>query len=156
MPLQEDADKIKGNLVTIVSRVLKQYISGLIPLRNSILKHIRHIYTTEMSRKSEVVVLDVFMKNENKHADMIAIMSALQGHLGSNYNEERKVLSGGDLLTFEGEQKHMMCGNTLRERLQILEPVVEDWHCLVSLLGVSYNYFTCACTVEPQIRDHLR
>ena len=36
-----------------------------------------------------------------------------------------------------GSQKHMMCGNTARERLQVLEPVVEDWHCLVSLLGVS-------------------
>ena len=64
----------------------------------------------------------------------------MQKYLGSDYNEQRMVLSGGDLLTCErqqGSQKHMMCGDTPRERLQILEPVSEDWHCLVTFLEVS-------------------
>ena len=47
-----------------------------------------------MSIKSEVVSLDILTKDENKHADMIAIMSTIQGYLGSDYNEERRVLSG--------------------------------------------------------------
>ena len=37
------------------------------------------------------------------------------------------VLSGGDHLTCErqvGAQRHVMCGNTSRDRLEILEPVV--------------------------------
>lgn len=60
-------------------------------------------------------------------------------YLGSDYDGEQRVLSGGDLLTCErqqGSQRHMMCGDTARERLQVLEPVNEDWHCLVTLLEV--------------------
>ena len=52
----------------------------------------------------------------------------------------RNVLSGRAYLTCErqvGAQRHVMCGNTSRDRLEILEPVVEDWHCLVCLIGVS-------------------
>ena len=93
-----------------------------------------------MSQKSEVVVLDVLMKNETVHTDMISIMNTMQGYLGEDYDDNRRILSGGDLLTCErqvGAQKHMMCGNTPKERLQVLQPVVEDWHCLVSLLSVS-------------------
>ena len=139
LPTCEDVSKVKANLVIIISRVLTQYIKSLTPFSKAIPKHIPHEYSTEMSKKSEVVVLDVLMKNETKHADMIAIMNTMQEYLGSDYDEERRILSGGDQVTYErqlGSQKHMMCGNTTKERLQILEPVVEDWHCLVSLLGV--------------------
>lgn len=97
-----------------------------------------------MSKKSEVVVMDVLMKDETKHSDMISIMDTFQNYLGSSYDEHRKVLSGGELLTCErqqGSQKHIMCGNTPRECLQILEPVTEDWHCLVTFLEVSYTKF---------------
>lgn len=69
-----------------------------------------------MSEKSEVVVLDI-------HEDMLSIMTTLQDYLGENYPEDRPVLSGGDQLTVEwqvGAQRHMMCGNTRRERLGIL------------------------------------
>ena len=71
---------------------------------------------------------------------MIDIMSALHEYLGRAYNQDRRTLSGGDQVTCErqvGSQRHMMCGNTRRERLEVLEPVAEDWHCLVCLLGVS-------------------
>lgn len=95
-----------------------------------------------MSQKSEVYVLDILMKNEAKHKDMIDIMNTLQSYLGdaAEYDEERRVLSGGDQVTCErqvGAQRHLMCGNTLRERVEILEPVGEDFHFLMCLLAVS-------------------
>ena len=141
LPTCDDVNKVKSTLAILVSRVLTQYISGLAPFSKAIPKHIVHRYSTEMSKKSEVVVLDVLMKNETKHTDMIAIMNAMHEYLGSEYNVQRRVLSGGDLLTYErqvGSQKNMMCGDTPRERLALLEPVVEDWHCLVSLLEVRH------------------
>ena len=95
-----------------------------------------------MAQKSEVFVLDVLMKNETKHTDMIEIMQTYQNYLGDHYDPVRRVLSGGDQLTCErqvGSQKHMMCENSLDERLGLLEPVTEDWHCLVSFLGVSHK-----------------
>ena len=39
------------------------------------------MHTTEMSKKSEVVVLDVLMKNEAKSSDMIDIMRKMQDYL---------------------------------------------------------------------------
>ena len=105
--------------------------------RNNIL----HQYSAEMSKKSDVVILDVLMKNEAKNKDMLDIMKMLQ-----DYTLERivlitdHVLSGGDQMTSERQvaaQRHMMDGNTEEERLEYLKPVVEDWHCLVVFTTVS-------------------
>ena len=96
-----------------------------------------------MSCKSEVVVLDVLMKNEAKHGDMLDIMMTMQGYLGKDYPPERRVPSGGDQLTCEhqiGAQRHMMDGDTPEERLGLLQPQCEDWHCLVCVLRVSSLY----------------
>ena len=38
-----------------------------------------------MSKKSEVAVLDVLMKNEEKHKDMLDIPNTYQGYLGEDY-----------------------------------------------------------------------
>lgn len=38
-----------------------------------------------------------------------------------------------------GAQRNMMCGNSIVERLGLLEPVSEDWHCLVRLLQVAWK-----------------
>ena len=95
------------------------------------------------------------MKNEAKHTDRLAIMKTLQGYLGKNYPDCRPVGSGGDLLTIERQlaaQRHMMCGNTVEERLEHLIPVVEDWHCLQTYIIVSgQNTHACmhACTHTP-------
>lgn len=49
-----------------------------------------------------------------------------------------------------------MCGNTPRERLEILEPVSEDWHCLVTLLEVSGSSVHILMYVRHiQIQAHL-
>jgi hypothetical protein len=96
-------------------------------------------------KKSEVVVLDVLMKNENHSSDMVDIMKTMQDYLGESYPSEHRVASGGDHLTCErqlGAQRHMMDGDTPVERLELLEPQVEDWHCLVCMLGVSKTTMT--------------
>lgn len=74
---------------------------------------------------------------------MIDILRTLQQYLGDDYDSTRKVACGGDQLTCErqvGAQRLSSCANTPAERLELLEPVTEDRHCLVSLLRVSQNY----------------
>lgn len=86
------------------------------------------------------MVLDILHKNEAEHKDMLDIMTTMQDYLGENYPADQRVLSGGDHLTVEreiGAHRHVMCGDTRKERLEILEPVVEDWHCLVCFILVS-------------------
>ena len=70
------------------------------------------------------------MKNEAKHQDMLNIMEEYHHYLEESGCVDR-LLSGGDQLTCErqvGSQRQTMCGLTQRERLNVLEPVVEDWH----------------------------
>ena len=79
-------------------------------------------------------MLDILMKNEAKHADMINILKEVVSYLGDGYPHEKRVASGGDQLTTErqiGAQRHLMCGNRPQDRLDVLEPQTEDWHCLV-------------------------
>ena len=141
LPTAGDVHAIKNTLVVLVSRILCHYIKCLTPFSTSVPTHIPHVHSEQMAKRSETVVLDVLAKNEAKHSDMIDIMTSLQGYLGEAFPTHHKVLSGGDQLTCERQvcaQRHMMDGNTSRERLSLLEPVCEDWHCLMSFLGVSY------------------
>lgn len=143
LPSSSDVSSVKNNLVDIISRTLTHYITGLVPFAKVVPKHILHQYSREMAQKSEVYTLDVLMKNEAKHADMIDIMRTLQGYLGRGYSDEKRVVCGGDQLTCErqvGAQRLTRCADSVAERLELLEPVSEDWHCLVSLLRVSCTY----------------
>ena len=90
-----------------------------------------------MASKLEIAVLDVLHKNETKSADMVDIMREQQTYLGEGYTHT--VLSGGDHVTCErqqGSKRHVMDSDTRMGQLELLEPCVEDWHCLLSVLGV--------------------
>lgn len=137
LPSHDDVSQVKGNLAVLVSRIITQYITSLAPFAKLVPQNIQHLYSKEMSKKSEVFILDVLMKNEAKHTDMIDIMTVMHNYLGDGYADGHVVVSGGDHLTCErqiGSQRHLMYGNTRRDRLELLEPVVEDWHALVCLM----------------------
>ena len=145
LPTSEDFAAVRSNLVVLVSRIITRYIDGLSVLSKSVPQHIQHKYSTEMGKKSEVIMLDVLMKNEASRTDMIDVMMCMQDYLGKDYPCERRVPSGGDQLTCErqvGAQRHTMDGDTIQDRLGLLEPVTEDWHCLVCFLSVSLHAIT--------------
>lgn len=106
---------MKSNLVVLVARLLTEYIKDLSPLSKSVPQHITQGYTEQMSRRSEVAVLDVLRKNEACHSDMVDIMNKMQSYLGPEYTSDKRVASGGDQLTCErqvGAQRHLMDGDT--------------------------------------------
>ena len=153
LPTSEDFAAVQSNLIVIVSRIITHYIDGLSVLSKSVPQHIQHKYSAEMGKKSEVIVLDVLMKNESSRSDMIDIMKCMQDYLGKEYPSERRVPSGGDQLTCErqvGAQRHTMDGDTIQDRLGILEPVTEDWHCLVCFLSVSLHAITASIITHVQ------
>ena len=82
LPSSHNIQQIKQNLIVIVSRLLTEYIKAFSPLSKYVLQHIQHRYTQQMSKKTEVRVLDVLMKNEVRHSDMEDIMRTMQGYLG--------------------------------------------------------------------------
>ena len=134
LPTADDVCQIKKNLVVLVSRILCCYIKCLSSFSTAVLTHILHAHSEQMAGKSDTVVLDVVAKNEAKHSDMIEIMKTLQGYLGEAFPTHQKMISGGDQLTCERQvcaQRHMMDCNTSHECLALLEPVCEDWRCLM-------------------------
>jgi len=140
LPTAEDIKAIQDNLVVLVSRILCQNMKHLSFILRVVPAHVTHQYSEENAKKSDVIVLDVLMKNEAKNADMLEIMQAMQGYLGEDFLPDQRVLSGGDQLTCErqlGSKRHMMDGDTSRDRLDEFEIQTEDWHALMSFLGVS-------------------
>jgi hypothetical protein len=100
-----------------------------------------------MAEKSEVAVIDILHKNEACHVDMLDIMKAQQSYLGDEFDD--RVLSGGDQLTCERQrcaQLHVMDSDTKAERLELLEPVVEDWYAFMIFLEVTHYKYIHAHT----------
>ena len=131
LPSFDDIKAIKSNLVVLVSRIICRNIKALSFLSSAIPAHTAHTYSKEMAKKSEVIVLDVLMKNEIKHGDMVEIMQAMQEFLGDGFPPGNKVLSGGDQVTVERQvnaKRHLMDGDTPHDRLDEFEIQTEDWH----------------------------
>ncbi len=94
-----------------------------------------------MANKSEAVVLDVLHKDETKGAEIIDIMVEMHEYLGES---SKTRLSGGDYVTVErqrGAKQDKHNSDTRRGKLAIVEPCVEDWHCLMNLLMVRKNVY---------------
>lgn len=112
------------------------------------------------------VPLGVLQRNENKVDEMCEIMDEIHKYVPSRhvtalfplfheeddveYDDEvfHKILLGGDQVTVARARSSIAARldhPTLRERLQGLLPVVEDWHakqCLLKVCTVSYIMYT--------------
>ena len=148
LPTKDELQAIRGNLVILVSRVLCKYMRGLKTLSPAVPNHILHKNSKEMALKSDVHVVDVLMKNEASHSGMVEIMQHQQSFVNESFPEGHCILSGGDHLTCERQvaaKHHLMDGDTRKERLELLEPQVEDWHTLMTFLLVSK---TCLLVIK--------
>ncbi len=153
LPSVTDIQKLRRNSVILVSRILLKYIKSFTCMSDVVPAHIIHTHTIDMDEKSETVVLDVLHKNEAKHEDMLDIMRTQQSYLEPHLNARR--LSGGDQLTVERQRcakRHIMDSDTPKQRLDYLEPKIEDWHALQTFLMVSEgrdSLFNGIITLQP-------
>ena len=141
LPSKDDITAIKDHLTILVSRILVRYVKALRCFGRIVPKHIRHDHSDsdKMAEKSHISVIDILHKNESSNKDMYEIMIALQSYLSDAFSD--KILSGGDQLTCERQrcvQRHVMDSDTAAERLELLKPVVEDWHTLMCFLTIVY------------------
>ena len=136
LPSISDIQSLRRNLVILISRILCKYIKGLACILDVMPKHILHTHTDNMAKKSDTIVLDVLHKNEAKHDDMLDITRIQQSYL-----KPHLYVTGlsGDQLMCERQRcvkRHIMDGDTAKERLAYLEPKIEDWHALQTFLMV--------------------
>ena len=140
-PTSAHVASIKLNLSIMFCRILCTYIKDLKKLKRLVPQHILHKYSLKMAEKSEVAVLDMLFKNEACHQDMLDIMKCQQQYLGKDFSG--CVPTAGDLFTCEKQrcaQRHVMDADTKEDRLELLEPVFEDWHTLMCFFQV---YLKC-------------
>ena len=72
----------------------------LIPFQGRTCTHFTPV-SIQMSKKSDVVVFDVLLKNETKNTNMLHIMQTMQGYLGEEFCRAHKILPGCDQLVRE-------------------------------------------------------
>ena len=151
LPNKDDVLAIRRTLTVLVARILCKHIKCLSQLSKQVPAHISHDYSDNMAQKSDVFFLDVLMKNEALHSDMVDIILHMHDYLGEDNPLPHKVLSGGDQLTCERQtaaQRHRMDGDSPREQLQLVEPQCEDWHALMCFLKVC-----CSCMCMCELSD---
>ena len=96
--------------------------------------------------------MGVLLKNESDHDDLISILEYLHKYVpgipddaesSSNDQPYHGILLGGDQLSTSMTRRvKAERGNstTIKNRLEGLEPVCEDWHTKLCLVMVKYHY----------------
>lgn len=90
-----------------------------------------------MSDKSDVFILDILMKNEAAHKDMLDIMTTLHGYLGDDYDMQRRVASGGDQVTCERQ----IGAQSAKRKAGILCVLVLEYDCMVIICNLRFRLF---------------
>ncbi|XP_033729230.1 uncharacterized protein LOC117318339 [Pecten maximus] len=153
VPSACESQKYKESLKIILGRLLSEYVDGFKWMENVLLKHIPHNFEESMSKKSEVFVLPVLLKNETSYSDCIHILKSYEKDLTSWYIkagraaelDRLKVPIGGDQLTrvrLQGAKGLQDGSLTATDRLEHLDPmIVELFHTVMDFLEKLYKRF---------------
>lgn len=153
VPSPNEIFKFKESLKVLLGRILCENIDHFSWMKTIIPKHIPHDYENAMSKKSEVFLLPVLLKNEQSLSDCIHILQSYEQQSTLWYTkagrasdlDNLKVPVGGDQLT----RVHLQSAKALQdgaltstERLDHLDPMImEMFHTLMDLLEKMYKRF---------------
>ena len=79
-----------NDLAILASRVLCDHLSFLVPYKSTVVKHIPHQYSKEMSQVSPVLASGTVFKDEKKYDEMVDIMDHVQKEVHRYYSEAFK------------------------------------------------------------------
>ena len=77
----EEMEKTKKDFTIIVARVLVEFFQCMKPISKVVPNHIEHIYSDEMAKKTEIVMLLVVPYNHSKHSDVCQYLDWLNNLL---------------------------------------------------------------------------
>ncbi|XP_062576937.1 uncharacterized protein LOC134238840 [Saccostrea cucullata] len=169
VPSPNEISKYKESLKVLLGRILCEYFDHFSWMKTIIPAHIPHDQKNAMSKKSEVFILPVLLKNETSLSDCIHILKSYEQQLISWYTkagrasdlDDIKVPVGGDQLTRVRLQsaKALQDGAlTATDRLEHLDPmIVEMFHTLMDLLEKLYKrFFNTASGREKGTLYHIK
>eukprot|EP00111_Clytia_hemisphaerica_P014501 TCONS_00042697-protein len=135
----------------LVARILVTHFPAFKMFSKNVCGHIKHPYSEEMAKKSEIVPLGLLFKAENKTGEMVDILKELTNRYVPKTKLEddtveviRSIVFGGDQLTEErasNAQRGFLDGSTKYEKLQGLQPTFEGWHTKRLLYKLKFKQF---------------
>ncbi|XP_019863233.1 PREDICTED: uncharacterized protein LOC109592137, partial [Amphimedon queenslandica] len=160
LPSNDNKLSIIRNMAVLVARILVKNISFFkLHFEDAVEYHIKHKFTKEMSTKSEVVNLGIYLHSERSYDEFLQILDKLEKYIPKKIVEHdglmrevhHQVLLGGDQMTAaraRGSKMIRMNSTTDSKRLTGLLPVSEDWHTKVILLEIIWKrlYSTVSIT----------
>ena len=157
-----DCVALRDEFIILVSRVLVKHFTAFAFLKDVVVDHIPHQYSTEMKKKFwnskssfaelhinficclKKVPLGILTKCENKTEDMVDIIefAQQQSKMESCRRYSLGVTSSRENMLVITAQEAKAQSSTALGRLQCVIPKVEDWHTLVTFYQVCHSNFT--------------
>ncbi|XP_066916003.1 uncharacterized protein [Clytia hemisphaerica] len=135
----------------LIARILVTHLPAFKMFKKNVCGHIKHPYSEEMAKQSEMVPLGHLFKAENITGEMVEILKELTNEYVPKTKLEnetlkviRSIVFGGDQLTEErasNAQKGFLDGSTKYERLQGLLRTFEGWHTKRMLYILKFKQF---------------
>ncbi|KAK3721664.1 hypothetical protein QZH41_013812 [Actinostola sp. cb2023] len=108
LPTIEDHTKLMKDLTVLVARVFVENFTSFSVFKDVVPNHIRHKYSHQLVKKTNMVNLGIIFKDENLGEDMIDIVRYLHRWVPStNENEDEEIF---DRVPIVGDQKTMERG----------------------------------------------
>ncbi|XP_066910178.1 uncharacterized protein [Clytia hemisphaerica] len=151
LPSVSDSTEVLDDFKFLVSRSIAKFMPSFKMFQKVIPKHMKHDFSEEMSKPSEVVPLGLLFENENESSGMFKILDHLQKEYVPTYVNEENETEVLQQIHFGGDQKTeirsgsllraMSDGDTAFERLDGLLPKFEDWHLKRTFSDVKESIF---------------
>ncbi|XP_066918127.1 uncharacterized protein [Clytia hemisphaerica] len=96
LPGEQTHDILTKTFTILIARTLVKFLPAFKMFEKNVPDHIKHIYTEEMSKKSERVGLGLIFRPETTTSDMVAIMREIQEKYVPQVKDENGVLETKD------------------------------------------------------------
>eukprot|EP00111_Clytia_hemisphaerica_P022832 TCONS_00067208-protein len=96
LPGEQTHDILTKTFTILIARTLVKFLPAFKMFEKNVPDHIKHIYTEEMSKKSERVGLGLIFRPETTTSDMVAIMREIQEKYVPQVKDENGVIETKD------------------------------------------------------------
>nr|XP_022309155.1 uncharacterized protein LOC111114903 [Crassostrea virginica] len=158
LPMKDDLQEVRNRMEIIVMHIIQQNVPFF--ASSKVVTHIRHKYWRESSKKSNVINLGVCQENPSTAAGTIQILENLHQYVPTHEDRVHQILCFGDGLSCERHNDAHMSrsnGETMIDRLQGLQPQVQEFHKRMLLMqDVMNTFFHGSSAAEKGTLFHLK
>lgn len=149
LPSPKDWDDVRKRMEVIVQRILVDNIPALQEVKATVIQHIAHDHSAEMTERSVIINLGAIDANPASTAGVIDVMTHLHQYVPAGAQEQsvRKVICNGDQLSVERmthSKRGRIRGPGPRQRLEGLVETPQEFHKEGIMLQVfRFNVLLC-------------